>query len=288
MAAAFDWYQATIRENTDDVLEACMGLSERSVLRHTKGRQGYGTVTRLEDPEGLVAQVLHGGTHAYPHVIISGGGAQAGSELIRVKFPNHLVTRIDSRVDFAEPDAFDRITPVLVSAAQRHRVKVDTRGDHLLTKQGRSVYLGASSSAVQLREYDKAAELRSKFQHNPVALAEIPEYLTRVEVQVRPQTHDMRQQFATIDPLSVLGASAWSREVWAVIAGMELKPLNVGKVWRQSDDDRAYACMLFQYGPLIHRILLDAGSPECLGLQIAHDLACRDAAAKTERRGRGR
>ena len=284
---SFDWYQATVRgASVDDILAGCMELDAGSVLRHAKGRQGYGTVTRVEGVDGLLAQVLHGGSHPYPHVICSGAQAVGGSELIRANFPDHFVTRADACVDFGEPDAFDRMLPALLAAAERHRVKVDTRGDHLLRMAARSVYLGAASSAVQLRQYDKAAELRAKFAHDPAQLAELPEHRTRVELQVRPQTQAMRSHFATIDPLSVLGASAWSREVWAAIAGMDLEPVNVGKVWRQSDDDRAYACMLFQYGPLIRRKLEDAGSAECLGLQLVHDLAERAAVARRERKGR--
>lgn len=278
---AFDWYQATLRgAPVDDILASCLELQDGTSLFHKKGRQGYGTVTRVEGAEGLVAQVLHGGSHPYPHVIFSGSEAVAGSECIRANFPNHFVTRADACVDFGEPNAFDQMLPSLLGAAERHRVKVDTRGDHLLRMVGRSVYLGAASSAVQLRQYDKAAELRSKYAHDPVKLAELPEHRTRVELQVRPQTQAMRAHFATIDPLSVLGSSAWSREVWLAIAGMNLEPLNVGKVWRPSDDDRAYACMLFQYGSLIRRKLADAGSAECLGLQIVHDLAKRDAVAR--------
>lgn len=276
--AEFDWYQCTVPAGVDDVMAACLELGQGTQLRHTKGRQGYGTTTRLEDAEGLVAQVLHGGSHPHPHVIFTGGSAMSGSQAIRAAFPEHLVSRCDSRVDFGEPDAFDRMLPALLSSADRHRVKVDTRGDHLLRKVGRSVYLGAASSAVQMRQYDKAAELRSKFAADPVKLATVPDHLTRVELQVRPQTHDMRRQFASIDPLSVLGSSAWSREVWAAIAGMELQPLNVGKVWRQADDERSYACMMFQYGPLLRRKQIELGSWDCVGLQLGHDLAERDKA----------
>ena len=282
--AAFDWYQATISAPLNDVLEACLeGLGERVTMEHGKGRQGYGTTTRLLDDGELCGQVLHGGSHSLPHAVFTSDAAQAGAELIRARFPQHHVTRLDVREDFGDAGAFDRMLPSLLSAAERHRVRVDTRGDHLLRKEARTVYLGAASSAVRLRQYDKAAELRAKFAADPVRLASVPENLTRLEAQVRPATHEARLQFASIEPLAVMGSSAWLRDVWQAVAGLELEPVQVGKAWRRSDDERAYSYLLAQYGGLLQRVKQDLGSWECVGLQLGADLVLRE---KARRRGR--
>lgn len=282
--AAFDWYQGTVPRPVDDVLEALLGLVEGAHLAHHKGMHGYGTTTALEAVDGPVAKVLHGGTHQYPHVILSGEHAQAGAELIRVSFPEHYVTRADAREDFADAGAFDRIVPAMLTVAKEHRVKVDTRGDHLLTMEGRTVYLGAPSSAVRQRLYDKAAQLRARFAADPVRLATVPEHLTRLEAQVRPQTREARLAFASIEPMAVMGSSPWLREVWRLVAGLELEPVQVGKAWRQADDDRAYAYLLAQYGGLLERVKADLGSWACLGEQLGHDLAERRQAQKARRR----
>lgn len=282
--AAFDWYQATISAPLNDVLEACLeGLGERVTMEHGKGRQGYGTTTRLLDDGELCGQVLHGGSHSLPHAVFTSDGAQAGAELIRARFPEHAVTRLDVREDFGDAGAFDRMLPSLLSAAERHRVRVDTRGDHLLRKEARTVYLGAASSAVRLRQYDKAAELRAKFAADPVRLASVPENLTRLEAQVRPATHHARRVFASIEPLAVMGSSPWLRDVWQAVAGLELEPVQVGKAWRQSDDARAYSYLMAQYGGLLQRMQLDLGSWECVGLQIGSDLVERNAAKRVRR-----
>ena len=166
------------------------------------------------------------------------------------------------------------------------RVNIGSRstrgGDHLLTKQGRTLYLGAPSSACRQRLYDKATELRAKFAADPVRLAQVPPHLTRLEAQVRPQTREARERFATIEPLAVMGSSAWLRYVWHQVAGLELDPVQVGKPWRQADDERSYAYLLAQYGGLLRRIHGDLGSWACVGEQIGHDLAEREAA---QRRG---
>jgi hypothetical protein len=281
--AAFDWYQATVRAPVDDLLEALGGASERCVITHGTGHHGYAYSTILEAPDGFRAQVWHGGSHEYPHAVLTGEAAQPGAELIRAAFPEHFVTRADAREDFGDAGAFDRILPELLQVAKGHRVKVDTRGDHLLTMEGRTVYLGAPSSACRQRLYDKAAELRAKFAADPVKLAQVPEHLARLEAQVRPQTLESRRAFATIEPLAVMGSSAWLREVWQRVAGLELEPVQVGKPWRQADDERAYAYLLAQYGGLLKRVRADLGSWDCVGLQIGADLAEREKAEKQRR-----
>lgn len=278
--AAFDWYQATVRAPVDDLLEALGSASDRVSLAHAKGHHGYGHATLLEGSDGFKATVWHGGSHEYPHAVITGESAQPGAELIRAAFPEHFVTRADAREDFGDPGAFDRILPQLLEVAKGHRVKVDTRGDHLLTFEGRTVYLGAPSSACRQRLYDKAAELRAKFAADPVKLAQIPQHLARLEAQVRPQTAAARQAFASIEPLAVMGSSAWMRDVWQRVAGLELEPVQVGKPWRQADDDRAYAYLLAQYGGLLKRVCGDLGSWDMVGRQIGHDLAERERHAK--------
>lgn len=282
--AAFDWYQATVRVPVDDLLEALGSPCERFSLSHGRGHHGYAHSTVLEASDGFKATVWHGGSHEYPHAVLTSDSAQPGAESIRAAFPEHFVTRADVREDFADEGAFDRILPHLVDVAKSHRVKVDTRGDHLLTMEGRTVYLGSSASACRQRLYDKRAELAAKFASDPVKLAQLPPHLTRLEAQVRPQTQESRLAFASIEPLAVMGSSAWLREVWKRVAGLDLEPVQVGKPWRQSDDDRAYAGFLAQYGGLLQRMQVDLGSWECLGLQIGHDLAERQKA----KRGPGR
>lgn len=284
MVAAFDWYQATIPAPVNDVLEACFGLGDSVQLEHAKGLHGYATRTVVKLDGVSVGHVMHGGTHVYPHAQFTSDAAQPGAELIRARFPEHYVSRLDAREDFGDEGAFDRMLPVLLQAAERHRVKVDTRGDHLLRQEARTVYLGAPSSAVRLRQYDKAAELRSKYASDPVRLATVPQSLTRLEAQVRPQQQIARKAFATIEPMAVMGCSTWLREVWEQVAGLRLEPVQVGKPWRQSDDERAYSYLLAQYGGLLSRIKEDLGSWACVGQQIGSDLEERRKA----KRGPGR
>jgi hypothetical protein len=271
---AFDWYQATVRRPENDVIEALLDLEPGLSVSHSRGAHGYAHAAVVgSEAEGTVARVWHGGSHPFPHVIVSGEWAQPGVELIRARFEmEHVVSRADVRQDFSDEGAFDVIQPHLVDAAARHRVKVGTAGDHLLTKLGRTVYLGAPSSAVRLRLYDKAAELRAHLAKNPAKLAQVPPHLARLEAQVRPATHEARFFFSTMEPVEMLGCARWMREVWNAVAGLQLTPINVGRGWRQSDDERAYRYLLAQYGGVLRRMRVTHGSWECVGLQLGEDL----------------
>ena len=275
--ASFDWYQATVKAPVDDLLEGLMAGMYCPSIAHEKGHHGYAHATVIENDDGYRAKVWHGGSHQHPHALMSGESAQLGAEVLRAHFPQHHVTRADVREDFGDVGAFDRIAPHLLTIAEGHRVKVDTRGDHLLTMQGRTIYLGAPSSAVRLRLYDKAAELRAKLAQDPVKLAAVPEHLTRLEAQVRPQTREARESFATIEPLAVMGSSLWLRKLWHLVAAEHLEPVQVGKGFRQTDDDRAYAYMLAQYGQMLRRRAQEVGWC-CVGLQIGDDLNEREKA----------
>lgn len=278
--AGFDWYQATVPAPVNDVLEALgEGLGARRLV-HGRGRHSFAHSTALEGPEGKLGEVLHGGTQEYPHVLFSGDATQAGVEVIRPAFPLHYVTRADARVDFEDADAFERIKGVMLATAEQRRIAVNCAGDWALTNAGRTLYLGSPSSAVRERLYDKAAQLRARFAKDPARLAEVPEHLSRLEAQVRPQTREARERFAAIEPLEVMGSARWLREVWQGVAGTELRPVQVGKVWRQADHDRAWAYMLAQYRGTLLRKLEDHGSPAAVGCQIFQDLAERERKRK--------
>ena len=275
--ARFDWYQATVRAPLPEVRAVLSALSPGGQWEYAKrAPHGYAFGERLVDDAGLVAQVWHGGHHTYPHAVISGELAQAGAEVLRTHLPDHGVSRADACIDFADAGAYDRLQGLALGVAEDRGIKVGTAGDHLLTLKGRTLYLGAPSSHTRLRLYDKAQELRDKFADDPVKLQGIPQELARLECQVRPQTREAKFAAATVDPLVLMGSAAWMRELMRQVAGLELEPFEAGRVWRQSDDSRAYAALLAQYGGLLARLAGDQGW-ECLGLQLRDDLAARKA-----------
>ena len=274
--ARFDWYQGSAPCDVralQGVLDG-LALSPRWEPMQ-RAPHGYAFGAKLHDDDGQAAMVWWGGTHERPHFVISGETAQPGAELLRTHLPGHTVSRADTCIDYAEPGAYDRLQGIALDVARDRSIRVGTAGDHLVTMQGRTLYLGATTSHTRLRLYDKAAELRAKFAHDPVRLQAVPTELARLESQVRPQTPQAKAAAAVADPLSLMGSAAWMRALMAAVAGLDLAPFEAGKVWRQSDDDRAYAALLAQYGGLLSRIKVDLGGWDCVGLQIGSDLAER-------------
>lgn len=278
MAARFDWYQATVEAELGALMVALRGGFPGAAWEGMdRAPHGYAFGQRLNDGDGQVCMVWYGGTHELPHVVSSGETAQPVAEVLRAEYGGglHRVSRADACIDFAEPGAYDRLQGIALGVAAEAKVKVSTAGDHLLTKQGRTVYLGAPTSHTRLRIYEKADELREKFRADPVRLASVPAELARLECQVRPQTPMARVAAAQVDPLVLMGSSRWMRELMRLVAGLELEPFEAGKPWRQADDERAYAALLAQYGGLLGRISTDLGSWDMVGRQIGHDLAER-------------
>jgi hypothetical protein len=281
--AAFDWYQATIPQPVDDVLEVLSGLAPRLLLSHERGHHGYASTAVLGTADlGPVARVWHGGSHPYPHATVSGSWAVAGAEAIRAAFPVHSVSRLDVREDYTEAGAFDKILPHLLASAEKNRIVVGTAGDHLLTKQARTVYLGAPSSAVRMRLYDKRSEVLAKLPAKGIERdrawqrlpnwEDFPDHWTRLEAQIRPGTKESKRAFASIEPTAALGSSAWMREVWAGLHGMDLQPVQVGQPYRLADTERQYAWLLSCGRKQFLRLLDELGSWECVGKQIGFDL----------------
>lgn len=280
--ARFDWYQASVDALPAELLSVLPEAADASPKweRMRKAPHGYAFGQTLSDLDGKVLSVWWGGCHSVPHVVASGESSPVVADLLRSKWPGHRVTRVDVCEDYSEPGSYDRLQEISLTVAREHRIRVGTAGDHLLTKEGRTMYLGAPTSHTRLRVYDKAAELRAKFEHQPAKLATVPDELARFEVQVRPQTPLAKLAASEADPITLMGSSAWMRRLMQLVSGLELEPFHAGKPWRQADDERAYAALLAQYGGVLLRLRDELGSAECLGLQIVSDLAERGSRAK--------
>lgn len=279
----FDWYQATVTAQVQDLRSSLGELAEDGWERLSRVPHGYGFGDVLNDADGALLRLWWGGTHDQPHVVASGESAQRVAEHLREYFPAHRVTRADVCQDYAEPGAYDRLQELALGVARERGIKVGTAGDHLLTLKGRTLYVGSPASHARLRVYDKAEELRAKFAGQYAKLEAIPDQLARFEVQVRPQTVEAKAAASKAEPVALIGSAAWLRELWRQVEGAELEPFQAGAAWRASDDARAYAAMLPQYGAMLRRLRADLGSWDCVGLQIGHDLAELEAAKRLRR-----
>lgn len=284
--ASFDWYQGTVASEVPPLMGALESVADGAPKWEPMARapHGYAAGAKLSDSDGQVAMVWWGGHHPLPHVVSSGASAIVVSRLLRERFPGaHNVSRADVCIDYADSGAYERLQALALGVASERGIKVGTAGDHLLTMKGRTLYLGAPSSHTRLRLYDKAEELRGKFAGDPRRLADVPAELARLECQVRPQTKEAKAAAAVAEPMVLMGAAAWMRQLMRQVADIELHPFEAARPWRQADDDRAYSHLLGQYGAMLKRIADDLGSWDCLGRQIGDDLAERARARRARR-----
>jgi hypothetical protein len=257
----------------DDLLEALEDLTPSAGFRQLERvPHGYAHGYALTDQDGQLGQVWWGGSFEHPHATFQGHASHAAAMVLRECFPGSPVSRCDPvLIDSMQPGAYDVLQDTCTAVAREMRVKVGTAGDHLVTLEGRTLYLGATKSGVRLRLYDKAAERRSKI-NDPDKLASLPASWARVEAQIRPHGREARLAAATASPTALLGSAKWLQAVARSITGLDVPRFQASPAWRQSDHDRAYRAMLTQYGSTLRQVLADAGSPECFGLQLSDDL----------------
>lgn len=265
----FDWYAATVPEAPPlEVLEAVRrGLG--GTVKEGRRRLGYAQCFRVEDRRGdLLAEVLAGSVgrnQLDPHAVATGQNAPAFVEALREAYPDHRVSRFDAAEDYDAPGAFDRLTSAMLDVAQARGVK----GLWIMPddpQDGATYYLGGKASAVTCRAYQKGLQAR-KLLH-PSLRPTVSADWARIEVQVRPPKQTGKALAASLTPEQAWGFSAWSQELAREAVGLEIPKLE-GLGWQpQSDDDKAFDWMLRQYGSLLRRRLADAGTWECVGLDL--------------------
>lgn len=274
----FDWYQATVPEQPIKLVNALKSELSGYEVREGKGRHNYHQSFTILDGEGQrLASILCGGPNGHPNVTGSGENTPHFVDVLRTNWPRHNVTRFDASEDFTGEQTYDRLEEICRRIATEKKVKGRSIVPDDLA-DGRTYYLGAPSSDVRVRLYDKAAELRRHLapdQHHT-----IPDHLTRLEAQVRPKK-DFKAFSAKVDVESVWGYSGWTWELYSEVFKLPLERIEM-KAGRESDDARAYRFMLQQYRRILERQCADLGTWAAVGLQIGDDL--RKLASKDEGR----
>lgn len=257
----FDAYTATTTEVGYGRLEALFpaGLT----VKEGRGFHQFGHRLSFKDHTGAeVGSVQWGGQHADAcRSMIEVKGEHTPEVVERLRsLCEHRVTRMDSCADFDAPGAFKRLLGACMRVKRRHRIRGRREGDWQdFPELGRTQYLGSTTSATQLRLYEKGRQ---------------PEYVhlgrpdwVRAEVQVRPLLHAKRE-YSTVSPLGAWGASAWSEELGKEILADHIDPHRADSTWRHSDRDRALLWMCRHYGKHLASLAEDLGSWECLGLTL--------------------
>lgn len=144
-------------------------------------------------------------------------------------------------------------------AKSDHRLYGERRGDWDMPEFGRTQYLGANSSPIRARLYEKGKQPEYRHLNRP--------NLCRLEIQVRPQK-EAKSAYANLSALDIWGASKWTRQLAAEVLETMLDPHPPGTVRRDSKRDQALRWMAAQYGPHLVSLAADLGGWDVLGLTL--------------------
>lgn len=283
----FDWYQATFAEKSPngllDDLQAAYGPGAR--VDPFAPLYGYGEGYAVVQGDLVRARVLADGHGVHEirkkhvHAWATSDDTDAFVDCVRNEWPGkHLVTRMDPENDFDEPGVFERLLAVCLARGFADDVKLYRNGDWDRLIDGRTLYMGAPSSDVRARLYEKGKQLRSQVDTSGKLLSLD---WTRLEIQIRPQG-DARLAAASMTPEEAWGCSQWTHSLLKDVTGIEVPRVRM-RVWRKSDDQRAFEWMCKQYGRMLERLVPDLGDWLAVGLQIGSEI---ERQARLQRHGR--
>lgn len=261
MLTRFDAYTATTRAaNSQDLIGLMWQPGDK--VRQGKGHHGFEKRASFTTNCGTeTGSVSWGGTHGdLVMVEVKGERTPDIVEQLRSSF-EHRCTRVDSCHDVEEPGAFESLLKPCIQVKKDYKLKGSKAGDwEDFPEDGRTLYIGANSSPVKLRLYEKGHQ--PEYRH-----LSRPDWV-RIELQVRP-TKDAKDAYSRADSLAVWGASAWTRELAGLVLAAELAPLPAGTTYKLSEQERALRFMCKQYGSHLIGLRNDLGGWEEVGLKLA-------------------
>lgn len=255
----FDAYTATTdAARPNDFLG--MVFMQGDEVKEGRGFHTFGHRVAVRNEYGEeVAAIQWGGSQASRVMLeVKGERTPKVVERLRSDFP-HRCTRVDSCVDIERPGAFEALLEPVMRAKADHRLYGERRGDWEFPELGRTQYLGANSSPVRARLYEKGKQPEYRHLNRPD--------LCRLEIQVRPQK-EAKTAYANLSALDVWGASKWTRQLASEVLEKLLDPHPPGTVRRDSKRDQALRWMASQYGPHLVSLAADLGGWDVLGLTL--------------------
>lgn len=242
----WDW-SATTHDGRQGVVDDLLDSMGTAIALPDRGLQGWSESVKGYDADGyLLGSVYFGGGREDVHVVATSSAADAARRAV-VGMDRARTSRVDTRVDTLLP--FDELTGVLEAAADAYgsriiKMESSERGVSL----GRTVYLGAPSSAVRVRIYEKWLESPGQY----------VEGTNRVEVQLRPPSK-AKERVSAWSPAETFCASRVTRDL-ATRLGADFAPKASLHIKRDTPDlERTLRVMGEQYGNAVDKWLKLSG-----------------------------
>jgi DNA relaxase NicK len=259
----FDAYSATTTAaKVPDLVAILASLPVATVTsKQGKGFHMFGERIALRDETGAeFGAVMWGGRQGERVMFeVKGEHTPQAVESLRSAFP-HRCTRVDACADFDAPGAFESLLGPCLEVKRDYKLKGSKAGDwDDYPEDGRTLYLGAPSSPIRARLYEKGKQ--PEYRH----LAK-PNW-ARIEVQVRP-AKEAKTAFSALSAVEVWGASQWTRDLATKVLREHVDPHPAGSIRREASRDRALSWMCKQYGPHLVSLADDLGGWKELGLTL--------------------
>lgn len=222
----FDWYQGTLSgvQSPDDVVSLLLRGIGAFKLSESPGGFNRPYSVRGSAPGGGSLGVYFG-NGLDVHVVASSWLAAHACRVLRREFPTHRVSRADVAYDVDEPGAFDRLYKAAHALARAPRrggrggvLATSTVGDWLDGENGRTLYIGAPSSALRIRIYEKGHEQRAKHPDQKFS----PDWV-RVEWQIRPNSAG-KSRAATASAAELAAWTRFGADMLDLVAQLEFDP----------------------------------------------------------------
>jgi len=258
----WDWCSATVPDPPDAVLGALLAGQDMADVVPTRGLYGYARGAEVRRGDRVLARAFWGGVNGEDSTHVQAGGADAEwlVGLVRSSWPVHQVSRLDVCEDWSHEGAWRRLSKLALRVAREWGVKTSTVGDWIEARDGRTLYLGAPTSYLRARVYEKGKQLGTD-----------PHWV-RFELQVRPSGQGKRA-LSTVQPDQLMESSPWTRDLARGLGMPELEAVRIRNPWVPSDDDHAMAWCLRQYGGLFERRARLLGGWNALGEYLGAEVA---------------
>lgn len=248
----FDTYCCTFPDEMT-VQDICRGLNFIAAPEETFPRQrGYRKAIAFGD----LAWLMHDpATGSYGcHLKIAGGDSCAPIvDEVRLRLPDHRVTRADVAADFDYPGAWSDIEALALGVAKNHLpepLSVDVMGKHYMPEQGgRTTVVGSRTSTHYLRVYEKGHEQRAKGLQPEASLDWV-----RAEIEVKPSKKgDKRLLASRMSPDEFAHSSPWCADFSARLGATCGAAVSLSTTRTVSAFHSAFGHMLKQYGPTMRK-----------------------------------
>lgn len=247
-SSAYGWdWSSTTHDGRDLIVNDLVDALGGAVVLPAKGLQGWSQSVKAFDRDGYaLGSVYFGGGREDVHVVSTSAAADAGRRAVLDLDSDARTARVDTRVDTLVP--FEDLRVVCeIAAGKKARV------DYWLSRQGgesrgRTIYVGAPTSMVRVRVYEKWLESPGQY----------VEGTNRVEVQLRPPSR-AKGAVSGWSAAETFCASQLTRRLASELGTEIARPGSLQKSRGTPDLEETMRSMGEQYGPAFERWLSVSG-----------------------------